>query len=226
MNSKRQLRRKSRRLKGYDYSQPGDYFITTCTHKRLCVLGTSRAMAFHPSKIGQVVQRCWDEISEHFPNARARVLQIMPNHIHGIISITPQIGPVGTRHAVSLQRFTGEKFGMPRRGSLSTIIRSFKSAVTNSVHRAGLFTEKMFWQSRFYDHVIRDNISYFFIERYIKLNPVLWHLDIENPLVLDDEKNLQQLRHHLLRNLDLDPLAVEHVIANEIKYRVWRRKNS
>ena len=171
-----------------------------------------------------IVRQCWEAIPEHFPWVQVGVFQIMPNHIHGIVSIRPSAKSVGTRHAVSLQKNSGGKFGKPEHGSLSTIIRSFKSAVTKQVHELELSVERTIWQSRFHDHIIRDDVDHFFVQQYIELNPLFWHLDVENPLVFDDEKNIEALRAVLKSQLHFDHRAIEYLVQNEIDYRVWRNQ--
>ena len=79
--------RKSIRLKEFDYSQPGEYFVTICTKGRACTLGEIVDDAMKFSEIGKIVEACWREIPEHFQNARVNIYQIMPNHVHGIIQI-------------------------------------------------------------------------------------------------------------------------------------------
>jgi REP element-mobilizing transposase RayT len=96
----------------------------------------------------------------------------MPNHIHGIIALNE---PVGTRHAV----FLPERFGEPVIGSISTIVRSFKSAVTDLCRRNGCLEFK--WQARYYEHIIRSEKDLSNIRDYIINNPVKWFYDEENP---------------------------------------------
>jgi REP element-mobilizing transposase RayT len=79
--------RKSIRLKKYDYSSPGEYFITICTHNRECILGEIVGDKMQLSLIGKVVQECWEKIPRHFSNVETDAFIIMPNHVHGIIII-------------------------------------------------------------------------------------------------------------------------------------------
>jgi len=79
--------RQSIRLKNYDYSQPGCYFVTICTHNMMCLLG--EIVNAHPrlSAIGEITDLCWQEIPKHFPHVSLDEYVIMPNHMHGIIII-------------------------------------------------------------------------------------------------------------------------------------------
>jgi len=93
--------RKSIRLKGYDYAQPGEYFVTLCAREGASLFGRIRNGVMMLSQIGQIVQNCWIEIPVHFSETRTDILQVMPNHLHGIVEITEPLpskkGPVGTR---------------------------------------------------------------------------------------------------------------------------------
>jgi len=80
--------RRSPRLRGFNYSDPGEYFVTVCTADRACILGAVANGAMTLSIVGRIVEDCWLAIPEHFPHTRAGVYQIMPNHVHGIIEIT------------------------------------------------------------------------------------------------------------------------------------------
>jgi len=77
--------RKSIRLKSYDYSSAGEYFITICTYNRECILGEAIGEGVKLTEIGEIAQQCWLEIPKHFPKIELDEYVIMPNHIHGII---------------------------------------------------------------------------------------------------------------------------------------------
>jgi len=99
-NSQRRHRR-SIRLREYDYSQAGAYFITICTHERICLFGDIMNGEMRLNEAGRIVQQYWDQIPQHFPHVELGEFIVMPNHVHGIIVIaeTPN---VGARHAVPL----------------------------------------------------------------------------------------------------------------------------
>lgn len=80
--------RRSIRLKGYDYSQEGWYFLTICTHNKQHLFGEIENYKMILNDVGKIVNTCWLEIPEHFPNVTLHEFVIMPNHIHGIIEIT------------------------------------------------------------------------------------------------------------------------------------------
>lgn len=209
----KQPHRKSIRLKGYDYSQPGFYFVTICAQHRRSIFGDVVEGVMQLSDAGKIVERCWNDIPHHFPHVRLGAFQIIMNHVHGIVEIK---SIVGTRHAVSLH----EAFGKPQPGSLSTIIRSFKSVVTKQVRETGLSQGRSFWQSRYYDHIIRSDREHFFIARYIELNPLMWHLDSNNPAI--HEIPMEEFERTLRERHGLDDHAVRYITEYESGYRAWR----
>lgn len=85
-------RRRSIRLQGYDYSQSGAYFITICTHNRVCSFGDIINGKMRLNKYGEITRQCWLAISNHFPHAQLDEFVIMPNHIHGIIILNKMGG--------------------------------------------------------------------------------------------------------------------------------------
>jgi putative transposase len=127
-------------MKDWDYTAVGWYFITICTGARIPFFGEIEEGDMHRSTLGEIALRCWLEIPNHFSQASLDEFIIMPNHLHGIIVInTPDIreGSVETQHAASLQhneqnqppKQTRQKL-LPKPGSISAIVRSYKSAVT------------------------------------------------------------------------------------------------
>lgn len=134
--------RRSVRLQQFDYSSEGGYFITICTHDKLCLLGDIQDEEMKLSETGKVVERCWLDIPNHFANVELDEFVVMPNHFHGIILIWNNDVRVGARHAVPLPN----KFGKPQSRSLSTIIRSCKSAATKNVNEIRNTPGSALWQ--------------------------------------------------------------------------------
>ena len=171
--------RRSIRLKGYDYTQPGAYFVTICTHHRLPLFGRVADGNMVVNAYGEIVQTCWDAIPNHFPHTELDAFVIMPNHIHGIIFITDD---VGATHASPLQapplRQTPRG---PASGSLGAIIGSFKSAATKRINALRDAPGAPLWQHNYYEHIIRHERALDAIRHYIAANPLRWHLDRYNP---------------------------------------------
>ncbi|MCX6145219.1 MAG: hypothetical protein NTZ35_18600, partial [Ignavibacteriales bacterium] len=97
MSSPRFHNRKEIRLKGFDYSSPGEYFVTICTKGREDLFGKIADDGIVLNSIGAIAVGCWNELPTHYPNVELDEFVVMPNHIHGIIRIVDN--PVGARHA-------------------------------------------------------------------------------------------------------------------------------
>lgn len=175
--------RRSIRLPGYDYTQPGAYFITCVTWQRLHLFGEIANGNLKLSKLGELAKKEWDHLAKRFPWIELDEFVVMPNHIHGIIVIHD----VGARG--SLKRGTNlgppraptqERFSVPVAGSIPTIIRSFKSSVTQLWKIHSNQNSTRVWQRNYYEHVIRNDLEWEHIRSYIQTNPQNWADDEEN----------------------------------------------
>lgn len=181
----------SARLKNWDYSSNGMYFITICTGNREHFFGEIVNDEMFLNDVGKIANQCWSEIPEHFQNVELGEFVIMPNHVHGIIIIDKPGAIVETLHATSLPtppKPPGQSKSRPaivhknelmaeispKPNSVSAIIRSFKSAVTRL---SKPLCEKFEWQTRFHDHIIRTNDDFIRISNYIVNNPANWKED-------------------------------------------------
>ena len=172
--------RKHIRLRGWDYRNPGLYFITICTKNREHLFGEIRNGVMGLTEPGCLAWEYWYSLPDHHPNAAPDAFIVMPDHIHGILGILPQhrrdvAGNIPADVAHETDNFNRMSAISPKSGSVSTIIRSFKSAITRWSRQNGY--PDFAWQSRFYDHIIRDDRSYRNICRYILDNPVMWNGD-------------------------------------------------
>ncbi len=166
--------RRSLRLQGYDYTQEGAYFVTVCLRDRACLFGDISDGKMILNDAGLIAEKHWHDIPAHFPHIELDEFVIMPNHIHGIILINCR----GT----ACRAPTTEQFGKPVAGSLPTIIRSFKSAVTKRFNSSYNGSGYRIWQRNYYEHIIRDDASLNLIRQYIMENPSRWAEDEENPM--------------------------------------------
>ncbi len=173
----------SARLQTWDYGSNGAYYITICTHMRICYFGLIESGVMHYSESGSVAEKLWLEIPEHFPFVQLSEFVIMPNHVHGIIIINKTIvQSPPTRANIPMQSAAANKttglpknrFG-PQMQNLASVIRGYKTGVTKyaRIHNPGFK-----WQSRFYDHIIRNNTEYERIRNYIINNPAKWKEDV------------------------------------------------
>jgi len=181
----------STRLQKWDYGWNASYFITICTKNREYFFGEIvktpnpgiATIAMQLTEIGYIAHKFWDEIPNHFPFVQLGAFVVMPNHVHGIIIIDKQDDQrnvikniatnVGTRHC--LVSTPGQKrFQNQGKNTLSSIVGSYKSVVTKHARK---IHADFAWQSRFHDHIIRDDESYQRIRNYIINNPQNWKND-------------------------------------------------
>ena len=160
--------RKSPRLQGYDYTQNGAYFVTICAYQRQHLFGEINDDEIVLNTLGCIVQTCWEEIPKHFANAELDSFVIMPNHVHGIVVIFDE---------ATGDKYQSERFGNPIAQSLSTMMRSFKSAVTKQINQLLMTDNTPVWQGRFHDHIIRNEQSLNLLREYVAANPSRWQED-------------------------------------------------
>ncbi|MBA4369458.1 MAG: transposase [Desulfobacterium sp.] len=184
--------RRSIRLKNYDYSCAGLYFITICTQNRLCLFGEIRNDEIIFNHAGKMVKKAWDDIPTYYQGFDVHELIVMPNHIHGIIQILSNPDPVGAgpracpfphiSNTTRQPREEGQPRGVAPTRSLPDIVHRFKTLTTkqyaDGVANYGWprFNKKL-WQRNYFEHIIRDERSYFKISDYIVNNPVTWRED-------------------------------------------------
>jgi len=168
-------RRKSIRLKEYDYSQPGEYFVTICMYGRDCILGEIIREAMKLSPFGEIVEKYWEQISKYSQDVELDEYIIMPNHIHGIVVLTE---PVGAIHGSPLPTTRQQR----RKMKLSKIIGRFKMIAAKEINLLRSMPGKSVWQRGYYEHIIRSEKDLNNIRDYIINNPFKWALDEENPL--------------------------------------------
>ncbi len=181
--------RRSIRLPEYDYTQPGAYFVTICTYRRACLFGHIAGGVMRLNAFGEIVREEWFRTAQVRPNVELYEPEfvIMPNHIHGIIWITETVGARRRRAP------TVERFGRPVPGSLPTIVRAFKSAVTRRINILRGTPGAPVWQRNYWEHVIRNERALNAIRRYILANPARWHLDRYNARATGEDPMAREL---------------------------------
>jgi len=179
---KDKYRVETNRLRHWDYASEGFYFVTICTYERLCLLGAIDNGIMQMSPAGEIVAEEWLKTGSLRKNVMLDKWVVMPNHFHAIIAITnTKSGSTND----SSQRETSQRETSQRDvstglkpDSLGSIINQFKSACTKKIQAAG---HDFGWQTRYYDHVIRNEKSLEEIRGYIINNPLKWELDKINP---------------------------------------------
>lgn len=164
--------RRSIRIRGYDYADAGWFFITVCTYEREPFLSLIEDNAVNLTAFGHLTELCWQAIPRHFPGVDCDAFVIMPNHVHGIIEI-------GIGEDAVHRTPTAEGFGKPVVASLSTIMRSFKSAASRDINDVRGTPGTPVWQRGFYERVIRNQQEFEKFRRYIESNPSRWSEDAE-----------------------------------------------
>jgi len=145
-------RRRSARLKGYDYSQPGAYFVTMCVRGKRCELGEVEGEEIYLSDIGNIMEDCWLSLDTLHAYLELDEWKIMPNH---------------TKHI--------------KRKPLGRILGAFKTMSTKRINLLLNTPGKQFWQRGYYDHIIRNREELDRIRKYIFENPLKWELDEYHP---------------------------------------------
>lgn len=180
----------SSRLQNWDYGANGAYFITICTQDRECYFGEIIEAQFIASELGVLAEKYWLEIPKHFPYAELGNFVIMPNHVHGILIIdknasvcksesveTRLIAPLPQMNISDITNktggFAGDKNPMLQ-DNISRIIRWYKGRCSFEMRK---LHADFGWQSRFHDHIIRNEKSFETIQNYIANNPSNWNED-------------------------------------------------
>lgn len=192
--------RKSIRLSGYDYSQPGDYFITIVTQGRQSLFGEIMDNEMVLNDLGRIIAFAWNDLINHNADIGLDEFVIMPNHIHGIINIFPSAQSVraGSKPALfieavlepasapsneaGLEPASTELMKMEnpwKRLPLSEIVRQFKTFSARRINELRKTPGVKVWQRNYYDRIIGSDREYEQIAAYIANNPANWLNDKE-----------------------------------------------
>lgn len=205
MKQKKFFSRRTTRLKGYDYSKPGIYYVTICTKNLEFLFGEIVRGVMYPSAGGLFVIQCWNDIPKHYQRVKLYEFTLMPNHIHGILEITDSeenvVEKEGNNNVAKVEGFGRaqdieplpnpqllgiyqSKYHKTRRknefqhiipGSLGSIIRGFEIGVTKWFRQNTNVTDV--WHRNYYESIIRTEKSYYRITKYIRNNQRNWTRD-------------------------------------------------
>ena len=164
--------RRSIRIPGYDYSQPGAYFVTIVTYQRECLFGNVIDGEMRLNENGKIVDHAWHDLPNHYPNLELGTYIIMPNHFHGIIILNDTVG-AGLRPAPTKPQ---KRHGLPE------IVRALKSFSARRINERLKSPGTPIWQRNYYDHIIQNDREWNNIHLYIESNPLNWATDEENPI--------------------------------------------
>ncbi len=163
-------RRRSVRLEGYDYRQPGAYFVTICAYRWEPLFGEVIDGELSLNPLGRIVDREWRRTAKMRGDVELDEYVIMPNHMHGILMITDD-SRGGSRTAPTTNT----------RKPLGRLIGAFKTVSTKSINPLRNTPGQPVWQRNYYEHVIRNDNALNRIRAYIHYNPAKWHLDPYRP---------------------------------------------
>jgi REP element-mobilizing transposase RayT len=178
--------RRSIRLKEYDYSLEGAYFITICTQNKENLFGVVVGAGSKPAlmdsammnpalmvlnDVGKIIEYTWNDLPNHNHGIELDEFIIMPNHVHGIVVLTDS-ERIGNKRAGLEPAPTG-KYG------LSEIVRQFKTFSAKRVNKIRNTHGVPMWQRNYYEHIIRNDNELNSIREYINNNPVNWEIDDE-----------------------------------------------
>ncbi len=183
-------RRRSIRLKEYDYSQPGMYFVTACVKDRMPLFGRIENGRMTENEYGGIIRDGWDDLPNHYDNIRLDAFVVMANHIHGIIVIID----VGAIHESPLpnhyQSSLPNESPMPnqsptpamhrRRMLLPKIVGRLKTNSGKCINQIRKTPGIHLWQRNYFEHIIRTDQSLERIRKYIVDNPRRWNRDTMN----------------------------------------------
>ncbi|CAG0943768.1 hypothetical protein ANRL1_01466 [Anaerolineae bacterium] len=183
--------RRSIRLKGYDYTQAGAYFVTICGHNRECLFGEIVDGEMRVNEYGKIVVDEWTNTACVRANVELDEFVLMPNHMHSIIVLTGDdvatndldVNGVGAsrRLAPITEQLASTKRHAPSPGSLGAIMAQFKSIVTKRINTLRGTQGAPVWQRNYYENIIRNEKELERIRKYITNNPANWAADQENP---------------------------------------------
>jgi putative transposase len=178
--------RRSIRLKEYDYSSDGGYFITICSHDRACLFGEIVHDEMHLNPYGEIVREEWARTEALRANVILDVFVVMPNHLHGVIFLS-EVPNMSREESVGATRRvapTQTRPAGPSSGSISAIVGQFKSVVTKRINQLRNSSEPPIWQRNYYERIIRNEKALDAIRQYIIYNPQMWASDEDNPAFL------------------------------------------
>ena len=188
--------RRSIRLKGYDYTSPGAYFVTICVQDRACVLGHVVAGNVRLSAWGKIAAEKWSWLERQYPYVTQDEWVVMPNHLHGILVIEDnsdlehdsrgddsRLRRRDDSRIVPTTRITPTQTApmQTKRKPLGRLIGAFKTVSTKQINLERDTPGARFWQRNYYEHIVRNRRELNAIRAYIRNNPRKWALDRDHP---------------------------------------------
>ena len=173
---------KSSRLKNFDYSTPGFYFITICTLNKNNFFGKIINYQMELSKVGTITDQCIINIPNHFLKIALDKYVVMPNHVHILFRVeTLDLASLQTNSKIKVINYSHKnhpnfysRLSQKSNQLIPKVIQQLKSSVKRKCNQQNLFFA---WQPRYYDHIINNEQEFFKIKNYIINNPINWQKD-------------------------------------------------
>ena len=169
-------RRRSIRLKGYDYSTAGAYFVTLCVKGRGNLLGDIVDGNIQSNEYGRIVETSWEWLGQQYPYVDLDEWVVMPNHLHGIIVIRDDCSD----SRIAPTPIAPTRIALTHK-PLGRLVGAFKTVSTKEINLIRGTPAATIWQRNYYEHIIRNEGELARIRKYIDENPLKWNLDQENP---------------------------------------------
>ncbi len=169
--------RRSIRLPGYDYAQPGAYFVTICAYGGEPLFGEVIDGIMRLNQYGRIAQMCWLDLPRHYPHVMLDEFVVMPTHAHMITVLAGNSVQVETLNEGAP---TGDQPTALTRHGLPEVVRGFKTFSTKRINALRRTPGVPVWQRNYYEHIVRDDYALQAIRKYIRDNPLRWHLDRYN----------------------------------------------
>jgi putative transposase len=170
--------RRSIRLKGYDYSADGAYFITICVRDLECLLGEIHDGQMILNEYGAIVRDVWEDLPERVSDIDIDEYVVMPNHFHAIVLINKS--PQSTEIYKDLDVDDSKA---RRKMILPKVVGRFKMLAAKAINQSREI-EGSFWQHNYYERVIRSEEDCQIIRQYIINNPRQWEMDEHHPICI------------------------------------------
>jgi len=217
--------RRSIRLRGYDYSSPGKYFVTICVQHRKCLYGEVINGEMNLNDAGRMVEKWWRELANKFPLVDLDEHVTMPNHFHGIIVIVDRRerekdlfheGKTKDQIAQAMEVIPEKSAPLPE------IVQWFKTMTTNEYIRGVKQLgwprfERKLWQRNYYEHTIFSLRSLRNIRQYIRANPAMWPYDRDNPDAIAPDR--EQIGLFLVNKLGITEEELDFILKFDDEYR-------
>jgi putative transposase len=173
----KKFNRQSIRLRGFDYTSSGAYFVTVCCHQRETLFGDILEHEMFLNCFGEIVLEEWEISAQRRKELTLGEFVVMPNHVHGIVWLHQNVVSVGAVPINVVQTAPNPPTINVVPKSLGAFVRAFKSAVTKRIDESRGTPKFPIWQRNYHEHIVRNDSSLYRIQDHIQNNPRTWQED-------------------------------------------------